>query len=556
MSSAVREAKINVLVVDDQTTVLKGIVTGVGFDHLGVDSVVTATGANEARAIMNRMPIHILLCDIEMPGEDGISLVRWVNENYSAIICIFLTSHDSFTYAQQGVKLGCFDYVIQPSPYQEIEAVVKRAIQKLNIQKLQDEMYHFGKYLMKNKQDMLERIVKDLISDMEDSRSRGLRDLKEMEIGLDDNSMIFPTVIDVIMPKNKKADMPENLVKFILYNILSELMENSHTKIINTTVSPYSYLILMYSEEKTDADLSLIFTAFVDYMDTYFHLDTFCYLGNSVLVPQLFREAQNILQLKNNNVNQKKRIYSMQDTKLSVPTHSLDLSYRISRWESMLQNHHENLVYREICSYIDTLVDEEKANLNNLCFLHQQLTQMFFSILYEQNTKISNIFSDQYTYEEYMDSYKKIDWLKTAIGILMEAVKQKSIMETQDNNLVNKARTYISNNISQEISVRMVSKYVSLSPEYLTKIFKLQIGSNLKNYIQHEKIEIAKELLETTSLSISLIALQVGYTNFSHFTQIFKKMVNVTPIEYRRLNAKIIGMEARSSEQPEYKQIH
>ncbi len=543
MSSKVGEVKINVLIVDDQTTVLKGITAGVGFKNMGIDLVATATGANEARAIMGRMPIHILLCDIEMPGEDGISLVRWINENYPATICIFLTSHDSFTYAQQGVKLGCFDYVIQPSPYQEIEAVVKRAIQKLNVQKFQDEMYHLGKYLLKNKHDMLERIVKDLISEMEDCRGRGLRDLKEMEIGLDDNSVIFPAVIDVMMRKNQKADMPEELVKFIIYNILNEFMENCHTKIITAVVEPYSFMILMYSQEKTDLNVTSVFTAFVTYMETYFHLDTFCYLGNPVIVSELNQEAENILQMKNNNGDQKKRVYSIQETRVNAPTHDLDLSYRVGRWENMLQNHHENLVYREICGYIDSLIDEEKANLNNLRFLHQQLTQMFFSILYEQNTKITNIFSDQYTYEDYMDSFKKTEWLKSAIGILIEAVKQKSILEAQDNNLVNKARTYISNNISQELSVKMVSNYVSLSPEYLTKIFKQQMGSNLKNYIQLEKIEIAKELLETTSLSISLIALQVGYTNFSHFTQMFKKFVNVTPIEYRKQNARNTGKD-------------
>jgi len=530
--------KINVLIVDDQVTVLKGIVASVGFDQLGVDSVITAAGANEARIIMRQQPIHILLCDIEMPGEDGISLVRWVNENYSAVICIFLTSHDSFAYAQQGVKLGCFDYVIQPSPYQEIEAVVKRAIQKLNLQKVQDEMYHFGKYLLKNKQDMFERIVKDLVSDMEDYRNRGISGLSEMETGIDDNSLVFPAVIDVIITKNKRADMPENLVKFIIYNVLSELMEEKHAKIINATVSPYSYWVLMYSTEQSDMDFSSVFQPFVEYMETYFQLDAFCYLGKPVKASQLYLDAQNIIQMRNNNVNQKKRIYSVQDTQFSSQTHNLDLSYRVSRWKSMLQNHHEKLVYHEICNYIDTLIGEEKANIDNLCFLHQQLTQMFFGILYEQNTEISNIFSDQYTYQDYMDSYKKIDWLKTAIEMMTEAVKQKRTAEIQDDNLVNKARTYISNNISQEFSVKMVSNFVCLSPEYFTKIFKLQMGCNLKNYIQNEKIEIAKELLESTSLSISLIALQVGYTNFSHFTQMFKKIVGVTPIEYRKLKAK------------------
>ena len=65
--------------------------------------------------------IDILMTDIEMPGENGLQLLHWVSENYPDIVCILLTSHADFSYAQESIKLGCFDYVVQPAPYQEIE---------------------------------------------------------------------------------------------------------------------------------------------------------------------------------------------------------------------------------------------------------------------------------------------------------------------------------------------------------------------------------------------------------------------------------------------------
>ena len=48
------------------------------------------------------------------------------------------------------------------------------------------------------------------------------------------------------------------------------------------------------------------------------------------------------------------------------------------------------------------------------------------------------------------------------------------------------------------------------------------------------RIDRAKQLLLESSLPISEISLQVGYTNFSHFTQTFRKMTGVTPSDYRR----------------------
>ena len=52
--------------------------------------------------------VDILLCDIEMPGENGLGLLRWVREQEKEIECIFLTCHAKFAYAQEAIILGSF----------------------------------------------------------------------------------------------------------------------------------------------------------------------------------------------------------------------------------------------------------------------------------------------------------------------------------------------------------------------------------------------------------------------------------------------------------------
>lgn len=66
-----------------------------------------------ARKLVAEKSIQIILCDIEMPGEDGLSLNEWVRDTKPEIIRILLTSHAEFSYAQKSLKLGCFDYVVQ-----------------------------------------------------------------------------------------------------------------------------------------------------------------------------------------------------------------------------------------------------------------------------------------------------------------------------------------------------------------------------------------------------------------------------------------------------------
>ena len=99
---------------------------------------------------------------------------------------------------------------------------------------------------------------------------------------------------------------------------------------------------------------------------------------------------------------------------------------------------------------------------------------------------------------------------------------------------IQKAKIYILDHISNNLSVREVADHVHLSPEYFTKLFKKETGQNIKNYIMQQKVDAAKDLLDHSEIPVSLVALELGYTNFSHFTQMFKKFENMTPSEYRK----------------------
>ena len=69
---------MTILVVDDQINVVNGIVSGVDWETAGISKVLHAYNASMAREILECQPVDILLSDIEMPVEDGLSLFRWV----------------------------------------------------------------------------------------------------------------------------------------------------------------------------------------------------------------------------------------------------------------------------------------------------------------------------------------------------------------------------------------------------------------------------------------------------------------------------------------------
>ena len=120
-----------ILLVDDQATVLSSLKSGINWTALSIHTIYTAQNALEAKEIILSHNIDILLSDIEMPKENGLSLLRWCRQQGYTFECIFLTSHADFFYAQEAIQLGSFDYLLQPARYEDIERVIQKTILRI-----------------------------------------------------------------------------------------------------------------------------------------------------------------------------------------------------------------------------------------------------------------------------------------------------------------------------------------------------------------------------------------------------------------------------------------
>lgn len=88
---------------------------------------------------------------------------------------------------------------------------------------------------------------------------------------------------------------------------------------------------------------------------------------------------------------------------------------------------------------------------------------------------------------------------------------------------------YIYNNIYSMIYVNDIAVALNMNPSYLSKLFKDETGTNLKDYIQMAKLKEAKNLIRYTNMSLTEIAVQLGYSDLSHFTKICKMYAGCTP---------------------------
>lgn len=85
-----------------------------------------------------------------------------------------------------------------------------------------------------------------------------------------------------------------------------------------------------------------------------------------------------------------------------------------------------------------------------------------------------------------------------------------------------------------------IAEHVYLNPAYLSRLFRKETGLSLTDYTASLRIQKAKLELLDTNHRVSDVAMSVGYSNFSHFTKLFKKTTGLTPQEYRKKHQRIL----------------
>lgn len=91
----------------------------------------------------------------------------------------------------------------------------------------------------------------------------------------------------------------------------------------------------------------------------------------------------------------------------------------------------------------------------------------------------------------------------------------------------------IENQLYSEITLNQLSAICHLSPNYLSSLFKKEVGISFSEYIQQQRIEEAKKLLTYTSYPILDIGSLLNFTDQSYFIKVFKKFTGITPKQYR-----------------------
>lgn len=102
---------------------------------------------------------------------------------------------------------------------------------------------------------------------------------------------------------------------------------------------------------------------------------------------------------------------------------------------------------------------------------------------------------------------------------------------------------YMDKHLGDKITLNNLASVVNIHPNYLARLFKEQFGMAPIQYINLQRIHVAKKLLENNMPSIKAIADQTGFESPYYFSQVFRKHTGLTPTEFRKLSSQVIPNE-------------
>ncbi len=97
------------------------------------------------------------------------------------------------------------------------------------------------------------------------------------------------------------------------------------------------------------------------------------------------------------------------------------------------------------------------------------------------------------------------------------------------------AREYLRNHYKDQVSLQELAEKCSLSPKYFSRLFKEKFGKSFTEMRLDIRMNLAKDLLINSELSIQEVAFEVGYQSPEAFSKAFKELNGISPKEYRQL---------------------
>lgn len=510
-----------ILIVDDEFLVRLGLKTTIDWKAHGYEVVGEASSGQEALKMVNTLRPDIILVDIKMPAMDGLEFISHARKITEQVSFIILTNYESFQYAKQAMSLGVSQYLLKSeiNPEVLLEAL-KNACRghEEKVNRSKNDEWKRMKYLSNN--------------------------LSKGQI----NRYIAPERLDV---PEEGLFPAENYVVIKYFCNISTMTEQSINMLSKTMISlvESEYPGLNYCENLFQLHyyMTIIFpcdgeedinTRFLDKSQLIarkikYYFDTAVKGGLSEKrgaadIPKMLNQAEHA------------RRVCFFDTEPFIVFDNCLQGYlrkmeRVHVSGTRLLRMLSEGNFEEICAYVHDIFQilRQQMNYSNVKHAFFDFLSSAKTYLEELNEETSEALAKLFDYDNW-DALTSVDEAENYLCDAFEVLIQRNSENGSEYSIsIRKSISFIEENYENNITLQDVADYVSISKNYLSMLFKQETGINFVTYLNHYRIEKAKQLLTTTNMKIYEIADRIGFYSPYYFSKVFKEQTKMQCKEYR-----------------------
>ncbi|MCR8659357.1 response regulator [Paenibacillus endoradicis] len=500
---------INVLIVDDELEIRKGLYLKIDWQELGFNIIAEAINGADAIEQLSEHSIDVVITDMNMPVMDGVGLLSYIQQHYPSIKAVVLTGYDDFAYTKAAIRHRAVEYLLKPVMPDELEHILLQ---------IKDSI-------------MNER--REKVSSQESSRKhqRWYKEIRENFALHMLKGDLSPIILDKA-PLIQMSEWNDTSIQIVTYGLLTsgraeqfqlpfelitrELAERYVEQIIICKDSSYPNLIHMICSDGQYSRQQMLQSYKQELKQ---HLGFELVLGMSCKVQgfqQWYRAYMDALlqwSLQTSDIDQ--------DTALQGQYNKLD--------EDVLTRLLQKDDVSAVLHYIGTIFSEAMMRS------HTELVRRIFEVLIALERLLQGQKLMTHTIWLNPEQVLKLTTVDKALHYIEHYLRENRMPVKQEGNenIFKEVLSYIGQNYMYEITLPSLAEKFSYNTSYFSELFKTKVGQTFVQYVSDLRMKHACQLLETTELGLSDIAELTGFSNASYFSSRFKKTFQVAPSEYR-----------------------
>ena len=533
---------MKVLIVDDSVSSRTDLKTMLNWEKYGFEIVGEAGNGSEAvRRLADQEP-DLVITDMSMPVMNGVQLIEYIRQHHPRVKTIALSAYDDFDFVRRSMKLGAVDYILKhqlrPDKLLELLQAAEREI-RLEQDKRNDEArLSESKKVLRH--ELIAALLAGAVADEDELEKR----MKPLGLALGRGHLaVAAAEIDDFWTIEERYDSGEldvfiNTFLDIAEEILGEWehavaapAERGRFAIIFPLGSGYSR---MYVYNRQFNILNRIRSEIKRYLNITASFGVSQPCPTIRELPRAYREAK--LKLEEKFYNGKNGIYIEQSDKLEDRFYCLDIRDEKEIYTA-LWNLDGDRVFRLI-DHVFENISKLRLRSHSTRMVLAELIGIVNKLCKDNGIEVSDIYSADDEPFKMMQKYETLEdirrWISGLYRKLLDTLEQLRIGGGVSKP-TRSAIAYIRKNFHHNISLTEVAEAAGVSAPYLSKLFKEECGTGFADYLNEVRIGQAKRMIERGGMKLSEVAGRVGFNNYNYFCKVFKKLEDLTPVEYEKL---------------------